>query len=105
MFLGHKTQKKRPKPVVKVHVGNGAKSCQNHRLLKYVGVDNLYVCDLSVFPISPPANPTLTLAALALRLADYLKKDSENGPWELGEMPHSRKEDKWAEPRAGEAKL
>ena len=31
---------------------------------KYIGVDNLYVCDLSVFPVSPPANPTLTLAAL-----------------------------------------
>jgi hypothetical protein len=47
----------------------------------------------------------LTLAALALRLADYLKMDSENGPWELGEMPHSHEEDRWAEPRAGEAKL
>jgi choline dehydrogenase-like flavoprotein len=33
---------------------------------------NLYVCDLSVFPVSPPANPSLTLAALALQLADDL---------------------------------
>jgi hypothetical protein len=47
----------------------------------------------------------LTLAALALRLADYLKMDSENGPWELGEMPHSHEEDRWAEPQADEAKL
>jgi choline dehydrogenase-like flavoprotein len=73
--------------------------------LKYIGVDNLYVCDLSVFPVSPPANPTLTLAALALRLADYLKNDSEIEPWESGEMPHGRKEDKWTELRAGKAKL
>ena len=41
--------------------------------LKFKGYDNLHVCDLSVFPTSPAANPTLTLAALALRLADHLK--------------------------------
>jgi choline dehydrogenase-like flavoprotein len=41
--------------------------------LKYNGYQNLYVCDLSVFPSSPAANPSLTLAALALRLADHLK--------------------------------
>jgi len=33
---------------------------------------NLYVCDLSIFPVSPPANPSATLAALALQLADDL---------------------------------
>ena len=36
------------------------------------GWDNVYVCDLSVFPYSPAANPTLSLAALALRLSDRL---------------------------------
>ncbi len=41
--------------------------------LKYKGYSNLFVCDLSVFPTSPAANPTLTLAALALRLADHLR--------------------------------
>lgn len=41
--------------------------------LKYGGLDNLSVCDLSVFPTSPAANPTLTLTALAMRLADRLK--------------------------------
>jgi choline dehydrogenase-like flavoprotein len=40
--------------------------------LKVHGQDNLYVCDLSVFPSSPAANPSLTLASLALRLADHL---------------------------------
>ena len=41
--------------------------------LKMVGYSNLFVCDLSVFPSSPAANPTLTLAALALRLARHLR--------------------------------
>lgn len=33
---------------------------------------DLYVCDLSCFPHSPEANPTLTLAALAIRLSRHL---------------------------------
>jgi choline dehydrogenase-like flavoprotein len=41
--------------------------------LKFLAYDNLYVCDNSVFPASPAANPSLTLAALALRLAGTLK--------------------------------
>ncbi|KAK6333012.1 hypothetical protein TWF718_010836 [Orbilia javanica] len=40
--------------------------------LKVIGLQNLHVCDLSVFPVSPPANPSLTLAALSLRLAEHL---------------------------------
>lgn len=41
--------------------------------LKFHAYDNLYACDLSVFPASPAANPTLTLAALSLRLARRLR--------------------------------
>jgi choline dehydrogenase-like flavoprotein len=40
--------------------------------LKFLSYDNLYSCDNSVFPVSPAANPSLTLAALALRLAGHL---------------------------------
>jgi choline dehydrogenase-like flavoprotein len=39
------------------------------------GVDNLFVASSSVFPTSGYANPTLTILALALRLADHLKAD------------------------------
>jgi choline dehydrogenase-like flavoprotein len=42
--------------------------------LRVHGFDNLYVCDLSVFPTSPAANPTLTLVALADRLAERLAR-------------------------------
>jgi choline dehydrogenase-like flavoprotein len=40
--------------------------------LRFLGYDNLYACDNSVFPSSPAANPTLTLTALGLRLAGHL---------------------------------
>ncbi|GAA3643239.1 hypothetical protein GCM10022236_52370 [Microlunatus ginsengisoli] len=40
--------------------------------LKFLTYDNLFACDNSVFPASPAANPSLTLAALALRLAGHL---------------------------------
>ncbi|KAK6340178.1 hypothetical protein TWF730_001946 [Orbilia blumenaviensis] len=42
--------------------------------LKVKGVEGLYVCDLSIFPWSPTANPSLTLVALARRLAMDLEK-------------------------------
>lgn len=38
------------------------------------GVDNLFVASSSVFPTSSHANPTLTIVAMALRVADHLKK-------------------------------
>lgn len=43
------------------------KNCQVH------GVSNLYIASSSVFPTSSQANPTLTITAIALRLAAYLK--------------------------------
>ena len=43
------------------------------------GVDNLYVASSSVFPTSSQANPTLTIVAMALRLADRLKASPGRG--------------------------
>ena len=42
--------------------------------LKVHGVDSLFVCDGSVFPSGGNVNPGLTIAAIAVRLSDYLKK-------------------------------
>lgn len=38
------------------------------------GIDNLYIAGSSVFPTSGAANPTFTILALALRMADHLKQ-------------------------------
>jgi choline dehydrogenase-like flavoprotein len=55
------------------------KNCRVH------GVENLYVAGSSVFPTSGFVNPTLTIVALALRLADHLsmkwnRTDLGSGP-------------------------
>jgi choline dehydrogenase-like flavoprotein len=42
--------------------------------LKIFGTDNVYVLSNAVFPSLGAVNPTLTLAALALRLGDHLSK-------------------------------
>jgi len=42
---------------------------------KVFGLDNLYVAGSSIFPTGGCANPTLTIVALALRLAHHLKSD------------------------------
>ena len=42
--------------------------CQVH------GISNLYIAGSSVFPTSGLSNPTLTIIALAIRLADHIKE-------------------------------
>lgn len=38
------------------------------------GMSNLFIAGSSLFPTGATVNPTLTLVALALRLADHLKR-------------------------------
>ncbi|MCH8012627.1 MAG: GMC family oxidoreductase [Candidatus Marinimicrobia bacterium] len=40
---------------------------------KVFGIDNLYIAGSSIFPTSGHANSTLTIAALALRLAEHIR--------------------------------
>lgn len=43
------------------------------RNLQVFGHDNLFICDGSVFPTAGSANPSLTITALAIRLAEHLR--------------------------------
>jgi choline dehydrogenase-like flavoprotein len=44
--------------------------------LKVFGTDNLYVCSNAVLPNCAAVNPTLTLVAVTIKLADHLLKES-----------------------------
>lgn len=56
------------------HDGVVDASCQVH------GVENLYMAGGSVFPTCGHANPTFTIVALALKLADHLKRKLARTP-------------------------
>ena len=45
------------------------------------GLGNLYVAGSSVFPTAGAGTPTLTILALALRLADHIKTEDARGTW------------------------
>jgi choline dehydrogenase-like flavoprotein len=45
------------------------KNCKVH------GIDNLYIAGSSCYPTAGAINPTLTIVAISLRLADHLKRD------------------------------
>lgn len=49
--------------------------CDKHQ--KVHGIDNLYIADSAVFPSSGGINPSLTIAALSLKLAQHLE-DKDN---------------------------
>jgi choline dehydrogenase-like flavoprotein len=53
-------------------MGDDATSSVVDRTLKAHDHPNLYICDASVFPTSGGAQPSQTIMALALRLADHL---------------------------------
>jgi choline dehydrogenase-like flavoprotein len=46
--------------------------------LKVHETNNLYLCSTGVFPSGSAVNPTLTLVALSIRLADHLIGNKEN---------------------------
>ena len=52
------------------------------------GTANLFVAGSSVFPTTGNANPTLTIVALALRLADHLK-DTGLAPGQVPVWQHA----------------
>jgi choline dehydrogenase-like flavoprotein/nucleoside-diphosphate-sugar epimerase len=52
------------------------------------GLANLYVAGSAVFPTSGQANPTLTIVALALRLAAHVKSLSLSGVQQASSTPH-----------------
>jgi choline dehydrogenase-like flavoprotein len=45
---------------------------------RFQGIDNLFVVDGSAFPTSGGVNPSLTIAANALRVGDYISKTFRN---------------------------
>lgn len=53
--------------------------------LQVFGLENLYVCSNAVFPSIGAVNPTLTLTALAFRLADHLAGRAPLPPTEFHE--------------------
>lgn len=55
-------------------MGRSAKDGVVDKDLRLFGCDNVYVTGSSVFPSGGHANPTLTIVALTLRLADHLKR-------------------------------
>jgi len=60
------------------HVGTARMASNPHdgvvdKNLKVFGIENLYICDGSVFPTSGNVNSGLTISALACRLADHLR--------------------------------
>ena len=61
-------------------MGNDANRSVVDRNLASHQHDNLYVVGSSVFPSSATANPTLTIAALSLRLAEHLRTNLATVP-------------------------
>lgn len=53
-------------------MGTSCKTSVVDRDCRVHGVDNLFVAGASVFSTSSHANPTLSIVAIALRLADHL---------------------------------
>jgi len=55
-----------------VRMGNDETNAPLDHNCKFRGVDNLYVVDGSFMPTSAAVNPSLTISANALRVADHI---------------------------------
>ena len=55
-------------------IGSSPKNSVVSRNLELHDLNNTFILSSSVFPTSSQANPTLTIAALAHRLSDYIEK-------------------------------
>jgi len=58
-------------------MSNNSKIGVVNKNCKIFGLDNLYIAGSSIFSTYSFANPTLTIVALAIRLADHLKKSKD----------------------------
>jgi len=63
-----------------VRMGNDPRTSPLNKFSQAHDVSNLFVVGSSVFPTEGTANPTLTLAALALRTADVLRRNLSRLP-------------------------
>jgi len=55
-----------------VRMGDDPNTAPLDRYCKFRGLDNLYVVDGSFMPTSAAVNPSLTISANALRVADHI---------------------------------
>jgi choline dehydrogenase-like flavoprotein len=65
----------------RMHISPNAGVCDENAQVH--GFSNLFVCDGSLIPSSGYANTGLTIAALALRLAQHLKQNSGYSQYEV----------------------
>jgi choline dehydrogenase-like flavoprotein len=65
-------------PMGGLRMGTDARRSVVDRDLKVHGLDNLHVASCAVFPSGSSSNPTFTMMALTLRLADHLARQISN---------------------------
>jgi len=74
MFMGHAPQLNFAHPCGTVRFGNDPRSSVLDRDCRVHGIDNLFVVDSSFMPTSNGVNPSLTIGANALRVAERIEE-------------------------------
>ena len=72
MFMGYAPELNFAHPCGTLRFGDDPKTSVLDRDCRVHGLDNLYVTDSSFMPTSNGVNPSLTIAANALRVADAI---------------------------------